>query len=362
MIAATLRPPSGPNGKPCSEPRFSAFTRTLHRSLGKALCCLAAAAAAATAVHGGPLDELYSLARLRNVDLAKLKNGEIVSTRGPLGDFPRGIHLECCYFIHAPMDAVGHALVHWDPIPHKELVVRVYREFSLPPGPDVFQTLQLSPKAADDKWLLEETARVSQDQAAGDLHLTKEEAALLHQKSMGPSEAWREILRRRTEALAHGGLAAVAPYGIDESISPGSEFRGLLTLAPKVARHFRLITGAQPAVSTGEPATDAVGFWEALNVRNHTTLQIGFFAGRQGSDSWQLIGCVYYPSDTYFMALNLFQLWPVDGGTLVWQAGFASVPFRSYLGGIDRFIAGKLMMRETHNTIDAFRTEIENRR
>ena len=334
----------------------------LHRSLGKALYWLAAAAAAATPAPGEPLDKLRSLSQLRNVDLARLKNGEIVSTRCPLGDFPRGIHIECCYFIHAPMNVVGHALVHWDPIPHKELVVRVYREFSLPSGPDVFQTLRLNPTVAEDKWLLEETARVSQGQPTGDLHLTTEEAALLQQKSMGPSEAWREILRRRCEALAHGGLAAVAPYGIDDSISPGSEFRGLLTLAPKVARHFRPITGAQPAVSTGEPATDAVGYWEALNVRNHTTLQLGFFAGRQESDSWQLIGCAYYPSDTYFMALNLFQLWPVDGGTLVWQAGFASVPFRSYLGGIDRFVAGKLMMRETHNTIDAFRTDIENRR
>lgn len=346
---------------PYSESGFSAFTRMLYRLLGKALCCLVAATAPVTPTHGEPLDELRSLSRLRNVDLASLKSGEIVSTRCPLGDFPRGIQIECCYFIHAPMNVVGRALVHWDPIPHKELVVRVYREFSLPPGPDVFRNLELNPKTADDKWLFEETARVSQGQATTDLHLTTEEAALLHEKSMAPSEAWREILRRRSEALAHGGLAAVAPYGSDESISPGSEFRGLLTLAPKVARHFRLITGAQPAVSTGDPATDAVGYWEALNVRNHTTFQLGFFAGRQGNDSWQLIGCAYYPSDTYFMALNLFQLWPVDGGTLVWQAGFASVPFRSYLKGIDRFIAGKLMMRETHNTIDAFRTDIEKR-
>ena len=62
------------------------------------------------------------------------------------------------------------------------------------------------------------------------------------------------------------------------------------------------------------------------------------------------------------MALELFQLWPVDGGTLVWQVGFVSAPFRVYLGGIDRFIAGKLMMQATLETITAFRSDIEKRR
>jgi hypothetical protein len=329
---------------------------------GKALCLLLAAAAAGTPSQAAPLDELRSLSQLRNVDLARLKGGEIVSARGPVGDFPRGIHLECCYFINAPMDVVGHALLHWDPIPHKNLKVRRYREFSLPSGPNSFQMVQLDPAVADDRWLLEETARVSQSSAAGDLHLTNEEVALLHEKSMGPSEAWREILRRRSEALARGGLNAVAPYGTDESISPGSEFRGLLTLAPKAARHFRPITGAQPMVSAGEPASETVGFWEAFKARDHNILQLGLFAGRKESDSWQLIDCVYYPSDTYFMALDLFQLWPVDGGTLVWQVGFVSAPFRVYLGGLDRFIAGKLMMQATLDTIIAFRSDIEKGR
>jgi hypothetical protein len=320
-------------------------------------------AAAGAAAQAAPLDELRSLSQLRNVDLAKLKNGEIISVRGPVGDFPRGIHLECCYFIAAPMNVVGHALLHWDPLPHKDLKVRRYREYSLPPRPDAFRTMQLDPTVADDRWLLEETAKISQGSAVGGLHLTTEEAALLRRKSMGPSEAWREILRRRSEALARGGLNAIAPYGTaDKSISPGSEFRGLLTLAPKAARHFRPITGAQPMVSAGEPASETVGFWEAFKARDHNILQLGLFAGRKESDSWQLIDCVYYPSDTYFMALDLFQLWPVDGGTLVWQVGFVSAPFRGYLGGIDRFIAGKLMMQATLGTIIAFRSDIEKGR
>ncbi|RDJ94300.1 ATP-binding cassette domain-containing protein [Lacticaseibacillus rhamnosus] len=44
------------------------------------------------------------------------------------------------------------------------------------------------------------------------------------------------------------------------------------------------------------------------------------------------------------------------------QIGFVSAPFRGYLGGLDRFIAGKLMMQATLATIIAFRSDIEKRR
>ena len=315
--------------------------------------------AAASGVQAAPLDKLRLLTQLPSLDLAKLKRGEIVTQRGPLGDFPRGIFLESCYFIHAPMEVVGNGLLHWDPKQHHDLEVRLYREYRLPGAAEVFKSLELSPGIPDDRWLLDHTARAAQTGAAGDLHLTSEEVGLLRQKESKPAEGWQEILRRRSEALARGGLGAVPAYGSDKSISPGSEFRGLLSLAPKAARHFQPITAAPPLAAKGKPASEAVGYWEATKVRDHTTLQLGLFAARKSPESWQLVDCVYYPSDTYFMALDLFQLWPVEGGTLVWQVGFVSAPFRSYLGGVDRFVAGKQMTQETIGTIKAFRADFE---
>ncbi|MBA3649898.1 MAG: hypothetical protein H0W66_00075 [Chthoniobacterales bacterium] len=320
-----------------------------------------AAAAFNTGVQAGPLEELRSLSLFPAADLAQLKAGEILSERGPLGDFSRGIYLEACYYINAPMDAVGQGLLHWNPVQHRDRDVRLYQEYALPGTAAVFKKLQLSAGFAGDDWLLEQTARTAQTGAAGDLHLTSEELALLGQKPMPPSEAWQEILQRRSAALARGGLAAVPPYGSDKSISPNSEFRGLLSLAPKAARHFQPMIEAQPLVAAGKQASETVAYWEATQVRDHTTLQLGLFAARKSSESWQLVDCAYYPSDTYFMALDFFQLWPVDGGTLVWQAGFVSAPFRSYLGGVDRYIAGKQMTDETLSTIKTFRSALEKR-
>ena len=310
-------------------------------------------------MQGGPIDELRATAQLAPIDLAALKRGQIVVEKGPNGDFPRGISLESCYFIDAPLSVVGNALLHWDPVGHKDLDVRLYQEFSFPLEADAFQRLQLNPAIMDDQWLLQQTAQVTRGSTSDDLHLTNQEMDLLRQKSATPSAFWQEILRQRSEALAGGGLAAVAPYGTDDSISPASEFRGLLTLAPKAARHFQPITTARPIVASGPAASEVVGYWEASKVRDHTTLQLAIFAAQKSPDSWQLVNCVFYPSDTYFMALDLFQLWPVDGGTLVWQVGFVSAPFRSYLGGIDRYVAGKQMTQATIDTITAFRADVE---
>ena len=129
---------------------------------------------------------------------------------------------------------------------------------------------------------------------------------LVSQRKKRPrATAWQEILHRRSDALAQGGLAAVAPYGADRSLSPASEFEGLLSLVPQAARHFLPIAGAWPLVAAGRPANETVAYWETPKIRDHHILQLGFFAGQKGPDSWQVVDCVYYPSDTYFMSLNL---------------------------------------------------------
>jgi hypothetical protein len=307
-----------------------------------------------------PLEQVQSLSYLPPLDLARLKQGEIVVERGSLGDFPRGVHLQSSYFVRAPLATVGNALLHWDPVKHQDPEVRLYREFALPGSVADFKTLHLQANSPNDKWLLDRTAEIRRDSSTRDLHLTNEEIALVHGKD--GDTAWQEILHGRAAAFAHGGLAAVPPYWSSEKISPLSEFRGLLSLAPKTAKHFEPIINSRPLTAEGNPASEAVPYWEAYVVHGHTTLQLGLFAAQKADNSWQLIDCVYYPSDTYFMSIDLYQLWPVENGTLVWQASFVSALFRSYLGGADRFVAGKLQAAEAVRTIKEFRAEIEKHR
>ncbi len=337
------------------------------RSLGRKLGAIAGALLIAAVAQAGPLEDLRSLSQLPPVDLAKLKSGQITTQRAAEGDFARGISVEAGYFIPAPIAAVGERLLHWDPTKHHQPGTRLYREYSLPSAGQVFQSLRLDPSVPDDRWLLDHTYDVANGAAGADLHLTPAEIALIRKgvprkrvasaqaRVARANDAWGEILRRRSDSLAHGGIAAVAPYGSDPSVSPGSEFRGLLKLNRSAAQHFRSILAVKPLTGNGPSADEAVGYWETSLVRGHTTLQLGLFAARKSADSWQLVDCVYFPTDTYFMALDLYQLWPVEGGTLVWQVDFVSAPFRSYLGGVDRYIARKQMTEETLDTIKAFR-------
>ena len=175
-----------------------------------------------------------------------------------------------------------------------------------------------------------------------ELHLTNQEAELLRQKSANPSAAWQQILRGRAEALARGGLTAVAPYGGDNSISPASEFRGLLTLAPKAARHFQSVTKTRPLRPqrrSGQRGGRILGNDQGARSHHVTTRSFRGAERPPTPGSWSTVFTIRRTRISW--PLDLFQLWPVDGGTLVWQVGFASAPFRSYLGGVDRYVAGK---------------------
>lgn len=339
------------------------------RPLGKSLVGIAALCLTLSAVQAaGPLEELRAISHFPQIDLAQLKSGQIFTQRGSEGDFARGISMESCYFVPAPIAAVGNRLLHWDPTKHPGSDTRLYRDYALKSSQKAFQAVRLSSRIENDRWLLDRTFSIADGGAANDLHLMasevelirrgvpKEGAATAQAREARANEVWGEILRRRSDSLATGGISAVPPYGVgNKSISPGTEFRGLLPLNPSAAKHFRATLQARPFSAGGSAPDEALGYWETAIVRGHTTLQLGVFTARKSADSWQLIDCVYYPTDTYFMALDCFQLWSVDGGTLVWQVGYVSAPFRSYLGGVDRYVAGKQMTGETLDTIETFR-------
>src|SRR5262249_2526675 len=291
------------------------------------------------------------------IELEKLKNGQILCTRGDLGSFSRGISLQSCYFLRAPMQRVGDSLLHWNPPQHKDLDVRLYQEYSLTGTRDSFRKAHLEARLKEDQWLLHQSEMTARTGRAGELHLTKSEVSILMSKANALNPAWQEVLQNRSEVLARGGLAAVPPY--QSGVSPSSEFAGLLSLVPKAARYFQPVIATHPLTASGPPASETVAYWETTKLQDHTSLQLGLFVAQKSPNSWQLVDCVYYPSDTYYMALDFFQLWSVDGGTLVWQVGLASAPFRTYLAGVDRYFAGKIMTNETLATIRAFRSDVE---
>jgi hypothetical protein len=320
----------------------------------------------------GAIEQIRPISKLPELDLRKLQRGEIASARGPLGPFVRGVYGESCYFIRATVPAVGEKLLHWNSARHPELDVAMLREYRWPAQPNVWDALILTSVRSEDKWLTERTWQLNTN-AKSDLHVTRGDIAAFQEtvrhgrnasasdRDAAVSAFWRKILHARSDALAGGGFAALPAYSADGAqIDSRAEFDNLMRLAPAITSHFRaLISGAPFKPAPPSPAVEVVPYWQVARARGHTNLHGAFLVARKGAPSWQVADCTYYVSDTYFMSVSLYELFPQDNGTLVWQIDFASAPFRAYAGGLDRLFAGSEMVKDAAQTAKLFRTDVE---
>jgi hypothetical protein len=325
----------------------------------------------------GAIEQIRSISKLLELDLEKLKKGEIIANRGPLGGFSRGIYGESCFFVRASLEIAGKALLHSSSLGPPASKTHMAREYNWPAAAKVWDSLTLNSTRREDRWLSERTWQLLLTSGADtELHLTANEIASfkeinraardgvpVQKRDASVNTFWRKVLQTRNDALASGGLSGVPSYfagGIQ--IEARAEFNNLLKLAPSVAAHFRPLISGAPFWSVAASSSEVIPYWVADPVRGHTNIRAAFFATRKESPSWQVARCTYYVSDTYFMSLSFYELWPQDGGTLIWQTDFVSAPFRAFTGGLDRIFAGGQMINETAAIAKVFRAEIEKSR
>ena len=319
-----------------------------------------------------PLKELQAVSSVENVDAQRLHHGDILTARGTQGSFARGVYAESAYFLKATPDVVKTTLLHWDPSKYRETEVSAYRSYRWPSSPEVFRGMQLREKVLVDRTLLDWTAAAIRDNVSGELHLRREDLEAFRQTFAGheaakPDEraaltgvAWQGLLQHRSDAVGAGGLAALPSYKTGDAIIAADEFRNLLKMTPSIAARFAPLTSARPLDANGASSVDEISpYTEESLVRGHTSFCLGAAAALRAADGgWQVLDCTYYTADTYFLSFSLYQLWPWEGGTLVWQVDYASAPFRGYLGGLDRVFAGKEMTKDSAGSVATLRKEL----
>src|SRR5208337_1152509 len=77
------------------------------------------------------LQDLAAFSAFKEVDLAKMAGGEVMASRGqPLG-FPRGLSVQFCYVIPAPLQKAEELQQRWNATKHSELKCYLHGDLSV---------------------------------------------------------------------------------------------------------------------------------------------------------------------------------------------------------------------------------------
>jgi hypothetical protein len=158
------------------------------------------------------------------------------------------------------------------------------------------------------------------------------------------------VLLARAQAFNAGGVARQPAYvWKGEAISAADELGRLLKAVPKVRAQFSGITSALTGGS-GKTAH----YWEMFDVQGAAALSLGATFEKATAGGAQSADVQYFASGGYFVLLTLYQMWPVEGGTLVWRGDYIASPELGELQGMERMGSGAAMMKQIKQSVAAF--------
>jgi len=309
----------------------------------------------------------------QNVDLNSLAGGTVSQARGGLLSFPRGITTQSLYIIDAlPPDVAG-KLVHWNPASHSELKVWLHHKaLPVPPTAADFSELGNLPDNSSVQFQIDSTAKL--DPASPSLQVSKQEAQLIAStaaQNKDPkalfTQAWSQILTGRINSFL-GGQAAVDVVSTSEGdVHPLSDIKSLLHSDIKVYGEYQHLLNQTPAKalagSGGAKLTPADLYFECFDVEGSAAIGTGAVYQATNGTAIQSADIEYYVNSGIICEIELEQLWPVTVNgkteTLVWRDDLVSAPNIAYLHGTERLASGMIMLQETKQGIEAFRSEFK---
>jgi hypothetical protein len=317
--------------------------------------------AASIVARANALSELASFSVFDKVDLKELADGDVKTAHGPPMS-GRFLSVESVYVVRRSPAKELEAQQNWNPTKHPEL--KVFLHVDLPASPTMadFSKLKDAPDNGSVHAFVNATEKLSSD-----LQISKEEGKKF---SGGPAgnetmpatvvKFWSDVLAARTKSFVSGGAAGEPPYNFGgQTIRPGEEFNLLLKNQSKIRKQFSGFL-AQTGIGRGAGSLTPELYWELLDVDDQGVVTLGAsysHAGPNGTE--QAADVLYYASGGYYVALTLYQLWPVtvDGKTctLVWRGDMTSSASLADLHGIERLGSESAMMKNVSKAVTAFR-------
>jgi hypothetical protein len=317
-----------------------------------------AAALLSASAFADPVADMAAFSSLKNVDLAKLAAGEVMSARGPAMHFARGLAIESCYVVKAPVAKTVELQRQWSPARHPELKVWLHSEIAGKPSPESFAKISSAPANGAVKNLATATEKLNTEKP--ELYMSAAEAKQFAKVAgagslSGPAgNLWAGLLAARAQSFASGGLGSQPPYAWKgESLSAKEELGQALKELPKVHTQF---SGILDAAQAGSGRT--AHYWELFDAEGTAAFTLGATFEKNAGGGTQVADLQYYASGGYFVFLTLYQLWPVKIGdhdaTLVWRADILTSPSLGELHGMERMGSSAVMMKQIKQVTHAF--------
>jgi hypothetical protein len=327
---------------------------------------------AAAADSSDPVEAIKSYSDFTAIDLTRVLNGDVLSERGSLMNFPNGISAQTCYALALPADEAAKHLQLWDPSPYSELKVFAFHEVHAPAEPSDFQSLNLGDHQKPVRWLLDKT--VATTSSRSELNLSRDEARELtgcFSKQSDPqkvSDCWAKLLLARATAFQQKGLTGTTPYEVTgETVSPSDQLRSMLLEQISISHEFLpILKGIGLLGKDTTPSLTPFYYWTLFDADYHGTISLGAVYMMPVGDHYQLIDLEYYVNANYYTSATLYEVWPVQAQgksmALVWRGDFFAAPTLRFTKGTERIAYGALMLQDIKKEIHSMQDEAKTKR
>ena len=317
-----------------------------------------------TIARGDAASELAGFSIFDSVDINELAKSDVKTMHGPpMGG--RFLSVQSCYVMPGSPAHQIEALRQWNPTKHRELKVFLHSDLPISPTSANFSKLKDAPDNASVGALVSSTQKLSSD-----LQISREEAKKFSAGSASGGGAmpasvaafWSNLLAARAKSFISGGISGQPLYDHGgEAIRAGDEANSLLKQQDKIRKQFSGFLG-ETGVGRGVGSINPELYWELLDVDDQGVLTLGAFYSRAGaSGAYQAADILYYASGGYYVALTLYQMWPLTAegkaSTLVWRGDMISSASLASLHGVERLGSESAMTKDISKAITLFRRD-----
>jgi len=325
--------------------------------------------ARSTIARADAVSELAAFSIFDKVDLAQLAKSDVKTAHGPPMGNPRFLSVQSCYVASGSPAQQIQALRRWDPTRHRELKVFLHSDLPANPTAANFSKLQNAPDNGPVRSFVSATQKLSPE-----LQISKDEAKKFSPAGAGGgampapvAKFWSDVLAARTHSFSSGGTSAQPPYDHGgQATRVSDELNGLLRQQEKIRRQFSGFLG-NTGIGRGAGSLSPELYWELLDVDDQGVVSLGAYYNRGGAGgSYQAADVLYYASGGYYVALTLYQMWPVNvegkASTLVWRGDMISAASLGSLHGVERLGSESVMMKDISKAVTLFRRDTSGSR